>query len=315
MIKKLGSVLLGLTLLFTLVACADTEEAAAAEDFVYVSVDINPSIEFIVDENDIVVSYSYNNEDAKMLCIDEDFIGWNIEDAIEQFIILATEAGFIDVEAIDNVVLFSVLGGEKNDGLVTMLRARIRARVGLFLAMNHITGEVISDDYTLEDLLAQAEDLGITPAKLKLILYAQTIDEELTLEDAVDMAVKDLLAIIKEAHEGQELLTEAQKNAYRVLKEARMEQFRHKLQEHLEDQPELTPEQVDAIVTRINAAIMTRTESHLMLHTDLTEDEIAEIMAQVRSRITNQMRTEWEDNLDALRKELAERVQNYTDEE
>ena len=50
MFKKLGSVLLGVTLLLGIAACTDGVETAAAG--VYVSVDINPSIEFIVDEED-----------------------------------------------------------------------------------------------------------------------------------------------------------------------------------------------------------------------------------------------------------------------
>jgi len=315
MIKKLGSVLLGLTLLFTLAACADTEDVSASEDFVYVSVDINPSIEFIVDENDIVVSYSYNNEDAKMLCVDEDFVGMDVEEAVALFVLLATEAGFIDVEAVDNVVLFSVLGSEDNEGLTTMIRARIRARVGLFLAMNYITGEVINDDFTLEDLRVQAEELGITPAKLKIILYAQTIDEELLLEDAIEMAVKDLLAIVKENHEDRELPTQAEIDANRALKEALMTQFRNKLREHIEAHPELTDEEVDALVDRINQAVITRTETHLALHTNLKSDEIAKIMGRVRSNITTQTRTEWEENLEALREKINERIQNSQDNE
>jgi len=315
MIKKLGSVLLGFVLLFTLAACADTVDVAASEDFVYVSVDINPSIEFIVDENDIVVSYSYNNEDAKMLCIDEDFIGMDIEEAVALFVLLATEAGFIDVEAVDNVVLFSVLGSEDNEGLATMLRARIRARVGLFLAMNHITGEVINDDYTLEDLAEQAEELGITPAKLKIILYAQTIDEELLLEEAVEMAVKDLLAIIKEAHEGTELPTPAEIAERRALKEALMTQYRARLKAHIENHAELTDEEIDALVARINNQIITRSEAHLALRTNLTPDEIAKVMERIRNVVTNQVRSEWEENLEALKLKLAERLQNNSEEE
>lgn len=135
MFKKLGTVLLGASLLFEIAACSSTVETEAAN--IYVSVDINPSIEFIIDENDNVISYNLLNEDAEVLCVDVDFIGMNIEEAVELFVELATEAGFIDVDSEDNEVLITVFGDEESE-VPAIVREKIRTRVMRFINLNII---------------------------------------------------------------------------------------------------------------------------------------------------------------------------------
>lgn len=258
MFKKLGTLVLGLAVILTLSACSDQEAAEAAE--LYVAVDINPSIEFIVDENDIVTSYNLANEDALILCADVDFIGMNIEDAVELFITLATEAGFIDVEAEDNAVLFTVLGGDE-DALVEQLQERIRVRASRYFARNFINAEIFTEDFTQEDLLVQAEELGITAGKLKLILLAQSYDETLTMEVAIDTAVKDLVAQVRAAQkEIMDGLTDEQKADLAEQKTALMNQYTERLETHLQANTPLTDEEIDAIVNRVENTIKTTTK-------------------------------------------------------
>lgn len=258
MFKKLGTLVLGLAVILTLSACSDQEAAEAAE--LYVAVDINPSIEFIVDENDIVTSYNLANEDALILCADVDFIGMNIEDAVELFITLATEAGFIDVEAEDNAVLFTVLGGDE-DALVEQLQERIRVRASRYFARNFINAEIFTEDFTQEDLLVQAEELGITAGKLKLILLAQSYDETLTMEVAIDTAVKDLVAHVRAAQkEIMDGLTDEQKADLAEQKTALMNQYTERLETHLQANTPLTDEEIDAIVNRVENTIKTTTK-------------------------------------------------------
>ena len=248
MLKRLGTVLLGVTLLFGIAACSTAVEAEAAE--LYVSVDINPSIEFIVDEDDIVVSYNLLNEDAEVLCVDVDFVGMNIEEAVELFVQLATEAGFIDIDSEENEVLITVFGDEESE-IPKLVRERIRTRIMRFMAMNYINGIVLTEDFTQEDLVAQAEELGVAPGKLKLVLLAQTIDEELVLEDALEMDVKDLLAIVREYH--QEVISEMtdEELALRRSEKARLlNQFRNKFEQRVSNNPNLSEDQIQE---RINA--------------------------------------------------------------
>lgn len=256
MFKKLVTVALGVAVVLTLAACSDTTLESNASEII-VGVDINPSIEFIVDENDIVTSFNLVNEDALILCSEIEFIGMNIEDAIELFIQLATEAGFIDIEAEDNAVLFTILGGDE-DQLVARLQERIRVRAVSFFARNFINAEIFTEDFTQVDLLAQAEELGINAGKLKLILLAQTYDETLTIEAGVEMAVKDLVAQVRAAQiEVMENLTDEEKLELRQQKLALMNQFQHRLQTHLENKTDLTDDEIEAIVNRTQHTIRT----------------------------------------------------------
>jgi hypothetical protein len=258
MFRKLGTLVLGLAVVLTLAACADLGSNVDASEII-VGVDINPSIEFIIDENDIVTSFNLINEDALILCADVEFIGMNVEDAIELFIQLATEAGFIDVEAEDNAVLFTVLGCE-NEELALSLQERIRVKAAKYFARNFINAEIFTEEFTQEDLLIQAEELGINAGKLKLILLAQSYDETLTIEEGIDMPVKDLVAKVREAHsEVMDQLTDEEKAELALQKIELMNQYKLRLQTHLQNKTQLTDDEIDAIVNKVQQTIRTTT--------------------------------------------------------
>lgn len=258
MLKKLGTLVLGLAVVLSLAACSDLGAETSASEL-YVGIDINPSIEFIVDENDIVTSFNLVNDDALILCANIDFIGMNIEDAVELFIQLATEAGFIDIEAEDNAVLFTVLGSDDED-IVLRLQEKIRVRALRYFTRNYINAEIFTEDFTQDDLLQQAEELGITPGKLRLILLAQTYDETLTIELGMDTPVKDLVSIIRTEHkEIMNNLTDEQKELLQEQKEVLMNQYKQRVTTHLENKTDLTDKEINAIVNRVEHTIRTTT--------------------------------------------------------
>lgn len=86
--------------------------------YAIVSVDINPSFELTAAEDGSVLSIEAINDDAKTI-ITEDLIGLPVEQAVEQLIIRATEAGFInaDDETEDYVIVSTVLLDETNPDL------------------------------------------------------------------------------------------------------------------------------------------------------------------------------------------------------
>lgn len=279
MFRKLGTIIVTLSLVITLAACSDIGSKSSASEII-VGVDINPSIEFIVDENDIVTSFNLVNEDALILCADIDFIGMNVEDAIELFIQEATEAGFIDVEATDNAVLFTILGGDDEE-LTSALKERVRIRAASYFARNFINAEIFTEEFTQEDLLLQAEELGINAGKLKLILLAQTYDETLTTEEAIDMPVKDLVAKVRLAHiDLMGKITDEEKANMLKQKDALMIQYRQGLQTHLQNR------------------------------TKLSDDQIKEIVNKVQNTIRNRTREEWKEDSETWRNALEEKRQN-----
>lgn len=77
------------------------------------TVDINPSLEFIVDDQNKVVAVTALNDDGSLLIAGEAFIGLTPEEAVELTVSLATETGYLvkgSVEADSNTVKISVSG-------------------------------------------------------------------------------------------------------------------------------------------------------------------------------------------------------------
>ena len=116
----------GFKLAFALIAVAalaltlgfQVKQASPKVAYAIVSVDINPSFELTAAEDGSVLSIEAVNEDAKTI-ITEDLIGLPVEQAVEQLIIRATEAGFInaDDETEDYVIVSTVLLDETNPDL------------------------------------------------------------------------------------------------------------------------------------------------------------------------------------------------------
>lgn len=245
MLKKLGILVFSLVAAITLAAC--TESANEVQGY-YVAVDINPSIEFIVDEEDNVESFIFLNEDAEILCVDLDFTGMNIDDAIELFVQTATEAGYVDPEGEDNAVLITVLTDDDEPTRREAIKERIRTRLNKHFARQYINATVLTEDFSQEDLVAQAEELGVTPGKLKLALAAQVTDETLVLEELLEMPVKDILNLVKELHKDAFLeYRETRMEELRERKEARIETYKARFEEYVANHPELTEEQIEAL--------------------------------------------------------------------
>lgn len=257
--KKLFSLAVGFIAVLGLAACT---EATVEADSYYVAIDINPSIEFVVDATDIVVSYNLLNEDAEILVAGIDFIGMNVDDAVELFIQMATEAGYIDVDSEDNAVLITVLGNEEN-AFVERVRNRIKERVGRFFVRNYIKGEILSDEFTQEDLIAQADELGVTPGKLSLALLIMNTETEETyvLEDLLTMPVKDLVGIIRIYHEDSiKEYSQEQLQQFQTRREALYELHKARFDQYVANHPELTEDEIDALWQQYQEKVRTTTQ-------------------------------------------------------
>lgn len=73
-----------------------------------VQVDVNPSIEMTVDENNNVTSIRGLNDEGKMLVLDEDFNNKTIDDVLNKVIDLELETGYLDVNSSENKVSITV---------------------------------------------------------------------------------------------------------------------------------------------------------------------------------------------------------------
>lgn len=114
--KKFVSFALALAFVFTgvmcLTACGSKDEPPADTTLAYVSLDINPGIELIVDKDNKVVSVRGENEDGLVLLYEETGIsGEKIDVAIRKITDLAIQYGYLDE---NNKVVDTIVTSEDN---------------------------------------------------------------------------------------------------------------------------------------------------------------------------------------------------------
>lgn len=114
---RILSILLVIAMLlgaFCLASCSDDKAEKGA--VTRMTVDINPSIEFMIDDENKVVSVTALNDDGSILIAGEAFVGMTPEEATELVISLATETGYLvkgNAEVAENTVKISVSGDTK----------------------------------------------------------------------------------------------------------------------------------------------------------------------------------------------------------
>jgi hypothetical protein len=80
------------------------------------TVDINPSVEIMIDDQNKIISVTALNDDASILIVGEAFLGKTPEEAIEMMVTLASDTGYLvrgNAEASENTVKISVSGDSK----------------------------------------------------------------------------------------------------------------------------------------------------------------------------------------------------------
>lgn len=142
------------------------KNAAPEGSYTRVTVDINPSVEFMVDDENKVVSVTALNDDGSILIAGEAFVGKTPEEATQMILQLATDTGYLvkgeitvkDTEE-SQTVSVSVSG---NSGYAEQLRKNIKKKTEKFLKDNKITATVDqAQAKTLEELRKLVVNDGI----------------------------------------------------------------------------------------------------------------------------------------------------------
>ena len=115
--KRFISIFLLCALLMSAISFTSCSSAAPEEGSVTrMTVDINPSVEFMIDDQNKIVSVTALNDDGSILIVGEAFVGKTPEEAIEMMVTLASDTGYLvqgNVEASENTVKISVSGDSK----------------------------------------------------------------------------------------------------------------------------------------------------------------------------------------------------------
>ncbi len=197
LISVIAAAVLGSSLM--LAAC-DNGGKTAAES--YVAMDINPSVEFVLDKNDQVISVRAANKDAEVLLYGaEGIIGAKIKDASERISELAIEYGYLSSTNDSVGVTVSGKTEDAEGKILSQIDAGFKAscdKAGLQIRIEREGGFLLNGQ--LEKLKAQYPDnadiQALTAGKYRLILAAMKIDKTLTLERAAAMSAKELSGVL-----------------------------------------------------------------------------------------------------------------------
>ena len=117
-------------------------------------IDINPSIDLMLDKNDNVVLCLAKNTHAELLINGENFVGKPAQEVTKQIITLATKAGYISTDYSNNVenavMITAVSEDEKKQ---ETLLATAQAEVKNFFLNNQIYGVVLTEFASKQELV------------------------------------------------------------------------------------------------------------------------------------------------------------------
>ncbi len=203
--KRFFSVMLVLTLLISMLSLYSCGGASPEEGtFTRMTVDINPSVEFMIDDDNKVAAVTALNDDGSILIAGEAFIGKTPDEATELIISLAAETGYLtggEAQAEANTVKISVSGDTK---YARELADSVEKKAADALDKLDIGGKV----ERLEAMNSEA----LRALALSTSLYSE--------EEIAEMSDKELYSVIAAGRiETAMLITEEMREAYFAAKE------------------------------------------------------------------------------------------------
>ena len=157
-------------------SCGD--KTAEAEKTV-MNVSLNPSVEFVLDGKNKVVSVNALNEEGNLVVSAENFIGKDMDVAVTLFVEVSKETGFLvsgNAQVANNAINVSFSGDAEQ---ATELYNKVSAKVSEYLSKEKITATVqqaaaITEE-KLEALVTECAPY-IEAAKVQAMEYAELVD-------------------------------------------------------------------------------------------------------------------------------------------
>lgn len=193
--KTISIALAGMMTAGLFAACGEPEKAEKTAASL-VCVDVNPSVSFVLDEEDKVLSVIAENEDAQVLVYEENFEGLTVEKAVEKLADLAVELGYLHEgnRGVNVTAEGSVNADDLKASLQTAFSAAVEEAGGEFEIT--LTSEGLFSTQRELAEINEAYQLDLTVSEYELILQAQAADKTLTVEAAAKLTTEDLLAIV-----------------------------------------------------------------------------------------------------------------------
>ncbi len=155
-----------------------------------VSVDINPSIAFEINKDDVIVKANYYNEEGQEIVESLDFRGMVLQAGIDEVLKAAKELGYIN-EDVNIVLVSATVYSDADDSYITQLKNLLE---GLNTSDDQASiMAVYVEDSTVFDL-AKQNDISI--GKALLYQYALNQGLNVSLSDIKNSSVSELLTLL-----------------------------------------------------------------------------------------------------------------------
>ena len=201
----------------------DGDTSAAADGYAYMAIDINPTVEFVL-QADKVVSVDAVNDDAAVLVSEEELVGMTAEEAAETVVELAEDLGYINE---DNVsVKITVAADDETQEEALKEKVKLGAIRGSVIAKINCEPRN-ADARKAKKLKEENPELykGLTPAKVRLIEAIMRYDDSMTYEIGVEMNFDELAEILEEyVEEFKDIYGEKLREEYKATIEAKKQE-------------------------------------------------------------------------------------------
>ncbi|MEX1376045.1 MAG: hypothetical protein AB1Z23_01100 [Eubacteriales bacterium] len=161
----------------------------------YISIDVNPGIELEVNSFDKVVRAIGTNDDGVQILNQLELKNMSVEQALRLIISQEVLQGYIDPDK-GNSILISVYN--KSEENLNVFRERVTNEIENMFRETNVEAQIIVVNVD-EDIINEAEELGVTAGKLALVKAYNSYEEtNRTQEELMNMSVHDILSTLED---------------------------------------------------------------------------------------------------------------------
>ncbi len=188
-IKKLSFIITPVILL--IICCFLTGIVLGNESYCYIYIDVNPSVEIVVNRFDYIVDVNYLNEDDAIEYVDIVLKSEKIEEGLNNFLDKLETEGYLE----NKEMIISVVA--KNNSNSEEILKNIKSKVNNYITEKGKNLVIDGKTHSEEEKIA-AEEHNLSPAKYKLIEYVLKLDETRLLDDLKNTSIEDLAKLLFE---------------------------------------------------------------------------------------------------------------------
>lgn len=265
-----------------LVACANNAPYEA-----YATIDINPSVGLVINEQNIVKTAHALNEDGEMLMLELHLGEKSVDDAIAAIIDEAMDLGFIDLEAEETVIQVDAIGN--TDAIGTKVRQMVQDKLQTKMSERALNANVQARNYDAE-FVAAAQARGVSAMQYRLMNQTMEVESELSDEEIEQLDPEGMIARIRANTQVAAGVTRELVEEFKTAKDAIHAEYAPQIQD-LKDQiaaAEEAEEDTTALVEQLDAlkeAMHAELQAVIDEFTTQSQAIKAQIMTQWTARV------------------------------